>query len=344
MFIDYAKIVIASGNGGNGAISFRREKYVANGGPDGGDGGKGGSVYFRVDLGLNTLIDFRYNKRYSAKNGEPGSGSRCNGKKGQDLYIDVPQGTVVIDEESGKVIADLSKEGQVECILEGGKGGKGNVHFTTATRQIPNFAETGEPGKEKNVILELKMIADVSNKKQVQEMIDFATSEFKQIDILINNAGISSSGLIQDLSEEELNRIFSVNVNGSFFCAQSVLPQMISRHSGKIINISSVWGLVGASNEVAYSASKAAIIGLTKALAKEVGPSNIQVNCIAPGIVMTDMVSEYTVEEFDDIRSQIPLDRIGSTEDIASLALFLASEGANYITGQVISPNGGWVI
>ncbi len=185
---------------------------------------------------------------------------------------------------------------------------------------------------------------DVSNKKQVQEMIDFATSEFKQIDILINNAGISSSGLIQDLSEEELNRIFSVNVNGSFFCTQSVLPQMISRRSGKIINISSVWGLVGASNEVAYSASKAAIIGLTKALAKEVGPSNIQVNCIAPGIVMTDMVSEYTVEEFDDIRSQIPLDRIGSTEDIASLALFLASEGANYITGQVISPNGGWVI
>ena len=185
---------------------------------------------------------------------------------------------------------------------------------------------------------------DVSNKKQVQEMIDFATSEFKQIDILINNAGISSSGLIQDLSEEELNRIFCVNVNGSFFCAQSVLPQMISRHSGKIINISSVWGLVGASNEVAYSASKAAIIGLTKALAKEVGPSNIQVNCIAPGIVMTDMVSEYTVEEFDDIRSQIPLDRIGSTEDIASLALFLASEGANYISGQVISPNGGWVI
>ena len=161
MFIDYAKIIIASGKGGNGAISFRREKYVANGGPDGGDGGKGGSVFFRVDLGLNTLVDFRYNKKYLAKNGEPGSGSRCNGKKGQDLYIDVPQGTVVIDEETGKVIADLSKEGQVECILEGGKGGKGNVHFATATRQIPNFAETGEPGVEKTVILELKMIADV---------------------------------------------------------------------------------------------------------------------------------------------------------------------------------------
>lgn len=161
MFIDYAKIVIASGKGGNGAISFRREKYVANGGPDGGDGGRGGSVYFRVDLGLNTLIDFRYNKKYAAKDGEPGSGSRCNGKKGEDLYIDVPQGTVVIDEETGKIIADLSKEEQVECVLEGGKGGKGNVHFTTATRQIPNFAETGELGKEKNIILELKMIADV---------------------------------------------------------------------------------------------------------------------------------------------------------------------------------------
>ena len=161
MFIDYTKITIASGNGGNGAISFRREKYVANGGPDGGDGGKGGSIYFKVDLGLNTLIDFRYNKRYAAKNGEPGSGSRCNGKKGEDLYIKVPQGTVVKDAETGAIIADLSKEDQVECILEGGKGGKGNVHFATATRQIPNFAETGEPGKERAVILELKMIADV---------------------------------------------------------------------------------------------------------------------------------------------------------------------------------------
>lgn len=186
--------------------------------------------------------------------------------------------------------------------------------------------------------------ADISNKKQVQEMVDFANAEFKKVDILINNAGISSTGLIQDLSEDELNRIFSVNVNGTFFCTQAILPQMIARHEGKIINISSVWGLVGASNEVAYSASKAAIIGLTKALAKEVGPSNIHVNCIAPGIVMTDMVSDYSVEEFDDIRSQIPLDRIGSTSDIANLAYFLSSDEANYITGQIISPNGGWII
>ena len=161
MFIDYAKIIIGSGKGGNGAITFRREKYVANGGPDGGDGGRGGSVYFRVDLGLNTLVDFKYKKKYLAQDGEAGSGARKAGKSGEDLYIDVPQGTVVREEETGKVIADLSEEGQVECVLKGGKGGKGNVHYATATRQIPNFAETGEPGVEKTVILELKLIADV---------------------------------------------------------------------------------------------------------------------------------------------------------------------------------------
>ncbi len=161
MFIDYAKIIIASGKGGNGAITFRREKYIANGGPDGGDGGKGGSVYFQVDLGLNTLVDFKYKKKYIAQDGQGGSGNRCNGKKGEDLYIKVPQGTVIRDEETGKVIADLSEVDQVECVLKGGKGGKGNVHFATATRQIPNFAETGEPGIEKTVILELKLIADV---------------------------------------------------------------------------------------------------------------------------------------------------------------------------------------
>ena len=161
MFIDYAKIIIGSGKGGNGAITFRREKYVANGGPDGGDGGRGGSAYFRVDLGLNTLVDFKYKKKYLAQDGEAGSGARKAGKSGEDLYIDVPQGTVVRDEETGKVIADLSEEGQVECVLKGGKGGKGNVHYATATRQIPNFAETGEPGVEKTVILELKLIADV---------------------------------------------------------------------------------------------------------------------------------------------------------------------------------------
>ena len=186
--------------------------------------------------------------------------------------------------------------------------------------------------------------ADVSIPKDVEAMINFAESKFGQIDILINNAGISCTGLLQDLSLEEWNRLFEVNVTGTFLITREVLPRMISKKVGKIINISSVWGLVGASMEVAYSASKAAIIGFTKALAKEVGPSNITVNCIAPGIVMTDMVNNLSVDEFEQIREEIPLGRIGSTEDIANTAFYLASDAANYLTGQVISPNGGWVI
>ena len=161
MFTDYTKIIVKSGDGGNGAITFRREKYVAAGGPDGGDGGKGGDVYFVVDPDQNTLINFRYNKKYKAQNGENGSGNRCFGKSGEDLYIKVPRGTVIKDSETGKVIADLSEEGQCELIFPGGRGGKGNSHFATATRQAPHFAQNGEKGIEKEIILELKLIADV---------------------------------------------------------------------------------------------------------------------------------------------------------------------------------------
>ena len=139
MFTDYTKIIIKSGDGGNGAISFRREKYVAAGGPDGGDGGKGGDVYFVVDKDKNTLIDFRYNKKYKATNGENGSGAKCSGKSGEDIYIGVPIGTVLKDNETGKVIADLSEPGQKELVLKGGRGGKGNQHFATSTRQVPRF-------------------------------------------------------------------------------------------------------------------------------------------------------------------------------------------------------------
>ncbi len=161
MFTDYAKIIIKSGNGGNGAISFRREKYVASGGPDGGDGGKGGSIYFIVDKDINTLLDFRYKKSYKAENGANGSGAHCSGKSGQDLYIGVPLGTIIKDAKTGKVVADLSKEKQKELILQGGRGGKGNAHFATSTRQAPRFAGDGEKGIEKELILELKLLADV---------------------------------------------------------------------------------------------------------------------------------------------------------------------------------------
>ena len=161
MFTDYTKIIIKAGDGGNGAISFRREKYVAAGGPDGGDGGKGGNVYFKVDKDKNTLIDFKFNKKYKATNGENGSGAKCAGKAGEDIYIGVPIGTIVKDNKTGKIIADLSKENQIELVLKGGRGGRGNQHFATSTRQVPRFAEDGEPGEEIEVILELKLLADV---------------------------------------------------------------------------------------------------------------------------------------------------------------------------------------
>ena len=161
MFVDYAKIIIKSGDGGDGAATFRREKYVAAGGPDGGDGGRGGDIYFEVDPNANTLIDFRYTKKFKAENGQNGSGSHRFGKSGSDCIVKVPLGTIVKDAETGKVIVDLSTEGQKELILKGGRGGKGNSHFATSTRQAPRFAIDGEKGKEKEVILELKLLADV---------------------------------------------------------------------------------------------------------------------------------------------------------------------------------------
>lgn len=161
MFTDYVKIIAKAGNGGNGAISFRREKYVAAGGPDGGDGGKGGDIYFEVDPDSNTLIDFRYNKKYKAENGKNGEGAHKYGKSGADLYIKVPIGTIVKDASNNRIIADLSRPGQKELILAGGRGGKGNSHFATSTRQAPRFAQDGEKGEEKELILELKLLADV---------------------------------------------------------------------------------------------------------------------------------------------------------------------------------------
>jgi GTP-binding protein len=161
MFVDYVKIIVQSGNGGNGSNSFRHEKYVAAGGPDGGDGGNGGNIVFRVDPDQNTLIDFRYNKKFKAENGEDGSGARCTGKTGEDLIINVPKGTIIKDAKTDKIIVDLNKDGQKEIILKGGRGGKGNIHFATSTRQAPNFAIDGEKGKEQELILELKLLADV---------------------------------------------------------------------------------------------------------------------------------------------------------------------------------------
>ena len=161
MFIDKAKIFIKAGKGGNGVISFRREKYIAAGGPDGGDGGKGGNVVFRVELGMTTLMDFKYKRKYAAQNGEDGMRRRRKGKSGEDIIIKVPQGTIVRDAESNRIIADLSTPGKDYILAKGGNGGWGNDHFATAVRQTPNFAKNGQPGDEREIILELKLLADV---------------------------------------------------------------------------------------------------------------------------------------------------------------------------------------
>ncbi len=160
MFVDVAKIHLKAGNGGNGAATFHREKYVASGGPDGGDGGKGGSIIFKVDDNLSTLADFRYKRKYVAENGENGGGCRCTGKSAKNLVISVPRGTLVKEAESGKIIADISFD-EPTVIAKGGNGGWGNWHFASSTRQIPRFANDGQKGEELDVILELKLLADV---------------------------------------------------------------------------------------------------------------------------------------------------------------------------------------
>lgn len=160
MFIDKIEIYAKAGNGGNGAVSFRREKYVAKGGPDGGDGGNGGNIVFRIDEGANTLLAFRYKRKFIAENGADGSGGKFHGKNGGDMTVPVPKGTLIRDKKSGKVIKDMS-DGEDFIVCRGGRGGWGNKHFATPTRQIPRFAKNGIPGEEKELLLELKMIADV---------------------------------------------------------------------------------------------------------------------------------------------------------------------------------------
>ena len=194
-----------------------------------------------------------------------------------------------------------------------------------------------EQGKEIEIIK-----ADVSKKEEAESLIQFALNKFNKIDILINNAGISQEGLFTDVTEEEWQKIINTNLNSVFYCNQQALKYMIQEQQGCIINISSIWGETGASCEVAYSTTKAAINGMTKALAKEVGPSNIRVNAIAPGIIDTDMNKNLTIEERKQIKEQIPLNRIGKAIDIAKCVKWLVED--EYTTGQIISINGGWYI
>ena len=186
--------------------------------------------------------------------------------------------------------------------------------------------------------------ANVANKLETDILIKEAVYKFGSVDVLINNAGVAFNGLITDTEEFDSDRVFDIDLKGVFNCCKSVTPVMVNQKSGKIINISSMWGQVGASCEVAYSAAKAGVIGLTKALAKELAPSGITVNCIAPGLIDTSMNSNISVEDLNAFVEDIPLGRMGTAEDIAETALFLASEGADYITGQVLGVNGGYVM
>lgn len=186
--------------------------------------------------------------------------------------------------------------------------------------------------------------ADVSSLCQVEEMVEKVSRHFGAIDVLVNNAGISKQVLFDEMTGEQWNEMMNVHVGGMFHCTKCVLPGMLNQKSGKIINVSSIWGMVGASMEVHYSTAKAAQIGFTKALAKELGPSHIQVNCIAPGIVDTDMNKDLCEEDREALITQTPQQRFATPMEIAHTILFLASPNADYMTGQVLSPNGGFVI
>lgn len=186
--------------------------------------------------------------------------------------------------------------------------------------------------------------ADVADSAQVKGMFDAVRRELGAVDVLVNNAGIAHVGLLTDMTDDEWRRLIDTDLSGTFYCCREALSDMIRAHSGVIVNIASMWGEVGASCEAAYSAAKAGVIGLTKALAKEVGPSGVRVNAVSPGVVMTDMMAAYTEEEIDALREETPLMTLGTAVDIAEAVLFLSSEKARFITGQVVAVNGGMVI
>ncbi len=214
------------------------------------------------------------------------------------------------------------------------------ANYCRSKEQIEQFSAQME--REGCAVIPVQ--ADVSDPEQVERMVQTVQRRFGHIDVLVCNAGIARQGLLTDFSPADWRQMMAVNLDGTFYCCRSVLPGMIRRQSGCIITTSSIWGITGASCEVPYSAAKAGIIGLTRALAKEVGPSGIRVNCIAPGVIDTEMNGNLTPEVMAQLREETPLGTIGTPKQVADLALYLAGEGASFLTGQVISPNGGFLI
>lgn len=237
-------------------------------------------------------------------------------------------------------------------IVTGGSRGIGASIVKLLAREnyhvVLNYNQSEEKAREIKQELQEEGLtieifrADVSKREEVKKLIQFTLEKFNTIDVLINNAGISQIKLFTDITDEEWSKVIQSNLTSVFYCSQETLPIMIHNKNGCIINISSIWGITGGACEVAYSVTKAGIDGMTKALAKELGPSNIRVNSIAPGIIDTDMNREYTESEKEEIKKEIPLEKIGKTIDIARCVRWLIED--EYTTGQVISPNGGWVI
>ncbi len=234
------------------------------------------------------------------------------------------------------------------AIVTGGAKGIGEAIVRMLSKEgynvILNYNKSEENAKK--IQKEIKNIdivkADVSTRKGAKEIVEFTLKKYKNIDVLINNAGISQTKLFTDITDEDWNTMINTNLNSAFYMCQEVLPNMIHNKNGCIINISSIWGITGASCEVHYSVAKAGMDGLTKSLAKEVGPSNIRVNSIAPGIINTDMNKKLSIEDKENIIKEIPLEKIGEPEEIANAVKWLIND--NYTTGQVISVNGGWNI
>ncbi len=238
------------------------------------------------------------------------------------------------------------------AVITGGSGGIGAAICKKLCEAGYNIV-IGYLNNEKNALelcsklgeqRAIAVRADISCKNEAAMLIEKAENTFGSVDVLVNNAAISQSRLFQEVAERELDRIIDINVKGVFYTSQAAVRYMLKNHSGSIINISSMWGQTGASTEVAYSMTKAAAIGFTKALAKELGPSGIRVNCISPGLIDTPMNSCYSEEELNIIAEETPLCRMGTASEVASVVKFLADEASSFITGQDIGVNGGYVI
>lgn len=253
----------------------------------------------------------------------------------------------------------MSLEQRKTVLITGASRGIGSEiarRFALAGYRVAlNYNTSEQQARERADLLErqlgvcagervLPVRADVADRQQVERMFDEAEVHFGGVDVLVNNAGIAQQKLFTDLTDDDWRRMFAVHVDGAFYCSRRALQGMIQRHSGKIINVSSMWGQIGGSCEVHYSAAKAAVIGMTRALAKEVGPSGIQVNCVAPGVIDTEMNGALSAETLEQLCEETPLGMLGTCRDIAEAVFFLADSRSDFITGQVLGVNGGMVI